>query len=227
MFRTRRPRLLVPSLPLALPLAAAIALAGCSTEVVADDPPSVPQSTGAESPDAASSPSATPSDSPSASETDDAESSPPAESPSAAATVTLPAGAVWLSDAPSQASRASGIPVDVTVRGIKPAHATGQFLGCEGTVDVTQYELSGEYITFDGRLAMRDDVPDGVVAEVVILTDGARVSAYNVDATDDGAPFRILVRDVDVLEVQTTAIEGTCGPSDLPYLVFVDSYLTP
>ncbi|ROR96599.1 hypothetical protein EDD28_1184 [Salana multivorans] len=214
---------------LSLPLAAALALTSCSAAVeggdqspsetsAAPDPASSPSSDAATPTDAAETPSATPEESSTAGAVGDTGDT--------GDTVTLPDGATWLSDVPSVSGRESGAVVDVTVRGVAPTHATGQFLGCDGTTDVVQYDLGGAYATFDGRLAMRDGVPDGLVAEVVILTDGEAVSAYRVDATDDGVPFRILADGVDVLEVQTTAVEGECQTDAVPYLVFVDSYLT-
>lgn len=219
----------------ALPLAAALALtlAGCTAEVVQDKPENTEtaeSSATAEAP--SSSPSTTADDdaAAAAAETDDAES-PSAETTSAETTtpgpVTLPTGSVWLSQVSSASNRASGGEVDVTVRGVTPTNATGQFLGCDGAADVVQYQLDGQYSTLDGGLAMRDGVPEGVVAEVVLYLDDSPVSAYRIDGTDEGVSFRILLEGADVFEVHAQAVEGECTVDDVPYLAFVDRDVTP
>ena len=157
---------------------------------------------------------------------DSAEDGASAETASAEV-ATLPDGATWLFEIPSQSGRESGGEVAVSVRGVEVAHGTGQFLGCDGSPDVVAYDLPPDVTTIEGSLAMRDGVPDGIAAEVAVYLDDAPVQAWRIDGTDIGVPFKILPQGARVLTIEATLMEGTCTSDTVPYLVFVDTWVAP
>jgi hypothetical protein len=140
----------------------------------------------------------------------------------------LPSGATWLYDVPHEAARASGEATEARLSGDDSgalyANSTTQWLGCDGVADKTTYSLAGNYGQLIGRIALRDGVPEGIVATVDVATNRGIVSRMRVEA-DGGAPLQLSLDGVRSLTFSASLAGGTCRAADESYLVFAGTYV--
>lgn len=104
--------------------------------------------------------------------------------------------------------------------------ATSLWAGCDGDTDEVTLTLGGKYRKLAGELALRDDVPAGIIIHTLVLVDGQPVQNVQLDAGDTATvAVNAVVTGARTATFQSKVVSGTCGPADHSYAVLGDGYV--
>ena len=138
-----------------------------------------------------------------------------------------PADGTWLFDLPAESTRETGRTAARLAGDASRttyADSTAQWVGCDGQTDETVYDLPDGVTALRGQVALRDDVPKGIVAEVSVSSDLGEITRLRVEA-DGGAPLQLNLKGATTLTIRASALEGQCAESDDSYLVLADTWV--
>ena len=75
-------------------------------------------------------------------------------------------------------------------------------------------------------LALREEVPAGIIIHTLILVDGQPVQNVQLDAGDTATvAVNAVVTGARTATFQSKVVSGTCGPSERSYAVLGDGYV--
>ncbi|MFG3037461.1 NPCBM/NEW2 domain-containing protein [Streptomyces sp. NPDC048330] len=118
----------------------------------------------------------------------------------------------------------SGQHVDAVLAGEGFPRSTGAWVGCEGEPAGMTYTLNGRFTALVAKAGLRPHTPDGIVAEMVVETDGKPRTTVRVTRAT-AASVEIDLTGVDTLRLTAEKVQGTCGTSDTPYGAWGDAVL--
>ena len=199
-------------LRLVTPVLAVVVLSGCTVSLTG---PSAPAPSGAPG-GTVSSPATGPSSAASA----------PASTGTPPAASTAPQTRTWTHDLVSAATRRADGGTATVKGGRIFEHATSLWAGCDGGTDEVTLTLGGKYRKLAGELALREEVPAGIIIHTLILVDGQPVQNVQLDAGDTATvAVNAVVTGARTATFQSKVVSGTCGPSERSYAVLGDGYV--
>lgn len=142
----------------------------------------------------------------------------------------LPDGATWLSAVPSEAGENSGRGVDVAIQRIDQTltfpSSTSQWIGCQGSVAETTYQLDGQYTTLSLAFGLLVHTPEGLTVHLEIGVDGASKPLLRESVTVGTVLER---QELDVTGASTLTVRAStddqCTISSTAYGAFLDTWL--
>ncbi|THG30780.1 hypothetical protein [Naasia lichenicola] len=104
--------------------------------------------------------------------------------------------------------------------------STEQWVGCNGTVASTDYDLRGRWVQMPWSFAVIDSAPAGLSVHLRMFLDGRVVVDKQIA---EGDPFYDISTSIDVTGAQTLTVEastdGSCGASSVGYGAFFNTYV--
>lgn len=142
----------------------------------------------------------------------------------------LPEGAAWLSAVPNRTGQASGLAADVAIPQIEQTltfpNSTSQWIGCDGSVAETVYQLDKRYTTLSLAFGLLPHTPEGLTAHVSITPSGTAAPALRESVTVGTVLER---RELDVTGIDTMTVrtytDDRCTVSSTAYGAFLDTWV--
>lgn len=120
----------------------------------------------------------------------------------------------------------NGRPVDTALAGTAYPSSTGMWVGCDGELATTTYQLGGQYARLHAVAGLQPHAPDKLTVKVTISGDGKPLQEFVVGKSNT-EPVDLDVTGVDDLVVAAIAVDRSlCGVSGTPYGAFGTAVLT-
>lgn len=120
----------------------------------------------------------------------------------------------------------NGKPVDTTLAGTPYPSSTGMWVGCDGEIATTTYQLGGQYARLHAVAGLQPHAPDKLTVKVTISGDDKPLQEFVVGKSKT-EPVDLDVTGVDELVVSAIAVDRSqCGVSGTPYGAFGTAVLT-